>query len=74
MADKQETALPFAVEHFDRLPDSAQADLAVLKGVTGKSRATIYRWIAQGLLPPPRKLGRTRNVWTVGDIRRALQA
>lgn len=68
-------AVPLAAENFDRLPDSALADIAVIRAVTNKSRATIYRWIAAGLFPKPKKLGLTsNNVWTVGDIRRALSA
>lgn len=68
-------SLPSTVEHFDRLPDSACIDIAALKAITGKSRATLYRWIDKGILPKPRKLGLTsNNVWAAGDIRRALSA
>lgn len=68
-------SLPPAAEHFDRLPDSACIDIAALKAITGKSRATLYRWIDKGILPKPRKFGLTsNNVWAVGDIRRALSA
>lgn len=69
------STLPSTVEHFDRLPDSACIDIAALKAITGKSRATLYRWIDKGILPKPRKLGLTsNNVWAAGDIRRALSA
>ncbi len=61
------------VEYFDRLPESAHLDIAALKAITGKSRATLYRWIDRGILPKPRKLGLTHNFWTAGEIRRALQ-
>lgn len=74
MSDSSRSNLPAAAQNFDRQPDSALVDIAALKAITGKSRATLYRWIAQGILPQPRKLGRTQNVWTVGDIRRALSA
>lgn len=67
-------AFPAAAENFDRLPDSACIDIATLKAITGKSRATLYRWIDKGILPKPRKLGLTHNVWAAGDIRRALSA
>lgn len=67
--------LPSTVENFDRLPDSACLDIAALKAITGKSRATLYRWIDKGILPKPRKLGLTsNNVWAAGEIRRALSA
>lgn len=70
--------IPFAVEHFDSLPDSAHINIVALAALIGKSRPTIYRWIDAGILPPPRKLGATkigatRNYWTAGDVRRALQ-
>lgn len=68
------STLSLTVEHFDRLPESAQIDIASLKAITGKSRATLYRWIDKGILPKPRKLGLTNNYWTAGEIRRALQA
>jgi len=68
-------SLPPAAEYFDRLPDSACIDIAALKAITGKSRATLYRWIDKGILPKPRKFGLTsNNVWAAGDIRRALSA
>lgn len=68
------TALPFSVANFDSLPDSAHIDIATLKALTGKSRATVFRWVEKGILPKPRKLGPTHNFWTAGDIRRALSA
>lgn len=64
--------LPTAAHYFDSLADSALIDLGGLKAITSKSRATIYRWVDQGILPAPKKLGATRNFWTAGDIRRSL--
>lgn len=70
---RSRNSLPPAAEYFDRLPDSACIDIAALKAITGKSRATLYRWIDKGILPKPRKFGLTsNNVWAAGDIRRAL--
>ena len=67
--------LPTSVTHFDQLADSTIVGITTLKAVTGRSRATIYRWIDAGILPKPRKLGRaTQNFWTVGEIRQALAA
>lgn len=68
----RQTELPVSVQCFDSLADSAHRDLGSLKAITGKSRATIYRWVDQGILPAPKKLGATRNFWTAGVIRRAL--
>lgn len=64
--------LPDSARHFDALPDSARIDIAALVAVTGKSRATVYRWIDLGYLPKPRKFAGTQNTWIVGEVRRAL--
>lgn len=71
-----ETAhLPDSARHFDSLPDSARIDVAALIALTGKSRATVYRWIDRGILPKPRRFGgTTQNTWNVGEVRRALSA
>ena len=60
------------VQNFDSAPDSQLLDLAALRALTCKSRATLYRWIEQGILPTPRKFGPSRNFWTAGEIRQAL--
>jgi predicted DNA-binding transcriptional regulator AlpA len=62
------------LSNFDSMPDSALVDLHLLRALTGKSRATIYRWIVRGIIPRPRRLGRTRNHWTAGEVRAALGA
>lgn len=64
--------LPRAAENFDKLPDSALIGSPTVQAVTGKSRATIWRWINSGILPKPKKLGSSQNLWTVGEIRSAL--
>lgn len=64
--------LPDAARHFDRLPDTALVDIPVIRAVTSKSRATIYRWIELGKFPKPRKIGNSKNLWSVGEVRRAL--
>lgn len=67
--------LPDAARNFDKMPNSARIDIATLTAVTGRSRATIYRWIEKGFLPKPRKPGgpTSQNVWIVGDVRKALE-
>lgn len=65
--------IPCAVKNLDALPDSARIDLTALRHVTGRSRSTIYRWVALGILPSPQKpADGMRNTWTVGEVRRAL--
>ena len=39
--------------------------------ITGKSRATVYRWIDKGLLPKPRKFNE-RNHWQQSEIDEAV--
>jgi hypothetical protein len=42
--------------------------------VSGKSRATLHRWVAAGLIEPPRKLnGRTQNIWDIGKLIASLE-
>lgn len=68
------TQLPDSARHFDALAASARIDIAAMVAITGKSRATIYRWVERGILPKPRKLAGTQNTWSVGEVRRALSA
>ena len=70
--EKSSNSLPFAVENFDRMPNSARFGLSTLEIITGKSSATIYRWVNEGKLPKPTKLGNSHNSWSVGEIRAAL--
>ena len=66
--------LPDSARHFDRLPDSARVDIAVVCAITGRSRATIFRWVKDGTFPKPRKIGQgTYNLWRVSDLRAALK-
>lgn len=64
--------LPSAVENFDHMPSSALIGLSVVEIISGKSKATIYRWVSQGKLPKPVRFGSSHNSWKVGDIRAAL--
>ena len=67
-------ALPDAARHLHELSESARIDIAALIAVTGKSRATVYRWVDRGILPKPKKFAGTQNTWNVGEVRRALSA
>ena len=68
----KKSGIPSGAENIERLPASARVDLPVLQALTSKSRATIYRWIDQGILPRPIKTRGTQNAWNVGEIRAAL--
>jgi len=70
---KAASSLNSAVENFDHMPNSARVGLGTVEMVTGKSRATIYRWVGEGKLPKPTKIGgNSHNSWVVGEIRAAL--
>ncbi len=64
--------LPAALEHFDRLPDSAHVRLPVVCGLRGCSPATVWRHVKAGLIPKPEKIGLNISAWRVGSLRRAL--
>ncbi|MDP1683124.1 MAG: transcriptional regulator [Burkholderiales bacterium] len=73
MKTVKSNTLPRAVENFNQLPDAALIGSPALMALTGKSRATIWRWVNIGILPKPKKFSRTsQNVWTVGEVRHAL--
>jgi prophage regulatory protein len=44
------------------------ARLPVVPRVTGLGRLTIYRWIANGSLPPPVHLGPVAVAWRRSDL------
>ena len=61
------------IRDYNSLPDSSWVSNKDLRALTGKSRATVYRWTKQGILPAPVKLGNSQNLWRLGDIRAILQ-
>lgn len=72
-----ETATPApiqaALQHFDRLPDSAGARVPVVAALLSVSIPTVWRWSRDGLLPAPTKRGGV-TLWNVGALRQALAA
>jgi predicted DNA-binding transcriptional regulator AlpA len=61
-----------SVSNFDQLPDSAlitQRTVGELFG--GLSHSTVWRWIKDGRLPQPQRIG-NRPFWPVGVIRSLL--
>jgi len=76
MATKQATDNPpihSALEHFDKLPDSASARVPVVAALFSVSVPTIWRWARDGVLPAPSKRGGV-TLWNVGQLRLALGA
>ena len=37
------------------------------------SRATVWRWVKNGALPQPRKLGRNSTRWDVAEVNKAIK-
>ena len=60
-----------ALQHFDKLPDSASARVPVVAALFSVSVPTIWRWCRDGKLPAPTKRGGV-TLWSVGQLRRAL--
>jgi len=65
-------AIPAALHHFDVLPDSAHVRQPVVEALYGVSSATVWRWVANGAIPAPKKLGANTSAWNVGELRQAL--
>lgn len=52
----------------DEFPAFGGTSVAI--SVSGKSKSTLHRWAAAGLIEPPKKLGgSTQNIW---DIRKLI--
>jgi predicted DNA-binding transcriptional regulator AlpA len=64
--------IPKGLSNLDALPDSALVNQIVVEGAAGCSPATVWRWVARGLLPQPVRRGRTTR-WQVGKLRTALK-
>lgn len=57
---------------FDQLPDAAFVRLPVVRALFGISQPTVWRWIKDGRLPQPHRLGPRVAGFNVGALRRAL--
>lgn len=54
------------------LPDEAYIRLPQVAALFGVSKATIWRWAAEGRIPKQRKLSPGVAAWQVGEVRQAL--
>ena len=61
------------LQNFSYLPDESLVRLPILMAVYGLSKASIYRFIKDGIIPAPIKLSSRTSVWNVGDIRKHLR-
>jgi predicted DNA-binding transcriptional regulator AlpA len=66
-------SIPEALEHFSKLPDSAQVRLPVIKGLLGISSATTWRMVKAGTLKTYKLTART-TTFNVGELRAFLAA
>jgi predicted DNA-binding transcriptional regulator AlpA len=61
-----------SVTSFDTLPDAAHVRFPVVATLYATSPSNVWRWVKDGRIPKPRKLGPQTTVWNVGDLRKAL--
>lgn len=64
--------LPLAFVEFARWPAEALVQIQVVMLLFDCSKATAWRRIKQGIIPPPIKLAENSAVWQVGTLRDAL--
>ena len=62
------------LQNFSYLPDESLVRLPILMALYGLSKASIYRFIKDGIIPAPIKLSSRTSVWNVGDIRKNLRS
>lgn len=60
------------VAAFSSKPDCAYIDIVTLCVLRHRSRASTYRDVHLGLIPPPTKIGASSR-WQVGAVRDALK-
>ncbi len=63
--------VPDALAGADDLPDSAGVRQPVVEGLFSCSAATVWRRVKSGLLPQPKRIGRT-TIWNLGELRQVL--
>lgn len=61
-----------ALRNFDALPASAFVKRVVVQALCSCSDEQVDRLVKAGRLPRPVKFGSRVNVWSVGDLRDAL--
>jgi predicted DNA-binding transcriptional regulator AlpA len=59
----------FAARNWDSLPDTANVDVKTVATILGRSTASIWRDVASGRLPQPKRFTARCSRWPVGVIR-----
>lgn len=69
---KKNVAPSLGLRAFDELPDSAYVPVKVVCGLYSCSAASVWRWVRNGQLVAPHRLGPRSTRWSVGELRAAL--
>lgn len=67
----QASTIPFALQNFDSLPDSAEVRLPIVRAIYAVSDATVWRMVKDGRIPAPRRHSPRCTSWNVGELRAA---
>lgn len=71
MSDLTKALLSKALISFDSLPNSAHVDVRTVAALYGCSVPTVWRRVAAGLIPAPKKFGHSTR-WNAGQLRANL--
>jgi predicted DNA-binding transcriptional regulator AlpA len=61
------------ITFFDGLPDAALVDVHTIAALAKRSRASLWRDVQSGRLPPPVAIGPKTRRWRVADVRAYLK-
>lgn len=64
--------IPEALANFDSLPDSAYVRQPVVEALFACSSASVWRGVAAGRIPKPKKLSPRATCWNVGELKKTL--
>lgn len=62
-----------ALKLFDQLPNAANVRQPVVQALYACSPSSVWRGVAAGRIPKPRKLSPRTTCWNVGELRQALE-
>jgi hypothetical protein len=73
-SDAATSGLSTAAKEFESLPDTAGVPVGVPAIILGVSVGTVWRWVRDGRLDPPDKIGPNTTRFNVGKLRRNIAA